>query len=193
MSLIDLVLSQKVVILTLAIIGLILLLAVGIVVLPIIRRKQKQWAAQRRVRLAEKAAQAEQQKQQKHQELKHQKRDAQKDRAAVPAVVLRSADQQSEEPETVAVTPQVEPEPATATEAPVQQVAAEETTAEASETESTERSAASDVQDILDSVFVNDEEDSRYEVLLRGIEVVSSDELLAMATRIAAELRRESA
>jgi pyruvate/2-oxoglutarate dehydrogenase complex dihydrolipoamide acyltransferase (E2) component len=87
--------------------------------------------------------------------------------------------------ETAAVT---EEKPAvTATVIPV--AATPEVPPPVEQLEESAETTVSDMQDILSSVFMDDEADSRHAVLMRDVEVTSAEELLAFAQKIADKLR----
>jgi type II secretory pathway pseudopilin PulG len=58
--------------------------------------------------------------------------------------------------------------------------------------ESPETAVSSAMQDILSSVFIDEEAMARYDVLLEGQEQIEMDTLLTLARQVAAELRPDS-
>jgi hypothetical protein len=132
----------------------------------------KKRAAKQKARQAAKALQKQQQaaKRKGQQRRKHKKGDAEQD--AVPAAAEVAA--VAGETPAVAVTSISTVAAAT----PIVPPPAEPTEEKADETET-----ASNMLDILSSVFMNDEANSRHEVLLRGVDVSSTEELLAFARK----------
>jgi len=178
MSFIEVMLSHKEVLFSLIAVVLILFIAVALAVMPALSRSLKRAAAQR------KAKQAEHEAAQLKKKRAAQGKPAQRKRAVVVA------NQQQEATATVPADV-----PASKTEAPLIVAAAntEITPAAATPTEPeaqpAEAEASTDIQSILNAVFVDEESDSRYEVLLQDVDAISGAELLEMATRVAAALR----
>lgn len=170
MSLIELILSRKEVVISLVFVGLIILVACAVIVGPAVRRSMKKRAAQRKAREAAKELQ-------KKQEAAKRKAQQRRKRQLEPAPeVAPHADEQLV---------------AAVAEAPSTQVAVDVPTATPpqEQTEETpETDSASDMQDILSSVFMDDEADSRHAVLMRDVEVPNAEELLEFARKIASEL-----
>ncbi|MFN8449875.1 MAG: hypothetical protein U0521_15140 [Anaerolineae bacterium] len=196
MSLIEVMLARKEVLISLMIVGLVLVLAIVLAVGPGIYRRWKKMSARRQAARAARQAEAA-----KAKAAKKQKRG----RAVTPATADEDdeaeADTETEEeaeaPAAVEQSGAKAPAPAPAEAVAAQPEPGAEGTAEAASEEEKseeekEKSAgegvASAMQDILDSVFVDDDVSGRYDVLLQGIEVGSAEELLTMASRIAAEL-----
>ncbi len=196
MSLIEVMLARKEVLISLMIVGLVLVLAIVLAVGPGIYRRWKKMSARRQAARAARQAEAA-----KAKAAKKQKRG----RAVTPATADEDdeaeADTETEEeaeaPAAVEQSGAKAPAPTPAEAVAAQPEPGAEGTAEAaSEEEKSEEEkekssgegVASAMQDILDSVFVDDDVSGRYDVLLQGIEVGSAEELLTMASRIAAEL-----
>ena len=196
MSLIEVMLARKEVLISLMIVGLVLVLAIVLAVGPGIYRRWKKMSARRQAARTARQAEAA-----KAKAAKKQKRG----RAVTPATADEDdeaeADTETEEeaeaPAAVEQSGAKAPAPAPAEAVAAQPEPGAEGTAEAASEEEKseeekEKSAgegvASAMQDILDSVFVDDDVSGRYDVLLQGIEVGSAEELLTMASRIAAEL-----
>lgn len=173
MSLIEIIFSQPLVVASLVFVALLLLAAIGVAVGPGIYRKMKKRSAQRQAAREEKIA-----RQQAKRKGKGRNRSAQPRRAR-PAEEAESGD--NAEAVTAALPPAAAPE---AAPVPVTPPAAEEPAAAAE--------AVSDIQDILDSVFVDEEANERFESLMRDVEVSSAEELRVLANRVAAELRARS-
>jgi cytoskeletal protein RodZ len=212
MSLIEVLLARKEVLISLVVVGLVLLSAVGLAFGPGIFQRWKKSSAKRAAARAERIAEA------KRTEAKKKRGRARKATPA-PAEAIDEADEEEAVTPASAVTPATvaattaKPTPAAAASAkpapaaapgdapaaapaeaqadPVDEEATETPTEEA-EAEEEEKSSgntmASAMQDILDSVFVDEDVSGRYDTLLQGIEVGSAEELLDMANRIAAEL-----
>ena len=186
MSFISLMLSQQQVVISLVLVGLILLAAVSLMVGPALYRSWKRAAARRKAHQAEQAARRKKAKAQAR------KRTAQADSApAKRATVI--ANQRGASAQTAAVTteptsvktaePVAETKPAVSVPVPAPVA---ETKATQPETQSDD---AADVQDILNSVFADEGKNERFEVLMQGVEVPSAEELLALASRVNAQLR----
>ncbi len=195
MSLVDVLLSNKQVVLSLVMVGGILLFAFALAIGPSILETGKQIMARRKAKQAALIA---------------RKRHAQRKRAA-----LAKARAQAQVTTSTAATPlppgvravypdageipvlataelaaETISEPAAAatdgaTEAPAD---ASEETAEG-ENKPGEFEPSTDLQNLLDSVFANDEQNERYEALLRDTEVVSAEALLTLTRQVAADLR----
>ncbi len=186
MSLTEVLFSRKEVLISLIVVGLVLLSAIGLAVGPSLYRRWKQIAEKRKETREARLAKREQ-----------TKRDLQA--AAAQQLARQIAEAQGIAPAAeVEETPEEPPPPdAAAEEAPpaaADEASAEETPAAEAETEEEKQEEetgvpASAMQDILNSVFVDDEVDSRYDVLLQGVEVGSAEELLTMATKVATDLR----
>ena len=218
MSLIEVLLARKEVLISLVVVGLVLLSAVGLAFGPGIFQRWKKSSAKRAAARAERIAEA------KRTEAKKKRGRARKATPA-PAEAIDEADEEEAVTPAPAVTPATvaattakpaaattaKPTPAAAASAkpapaaapgdapvaapaeaqakPVDEEATETPTEEAEEEEkSSGNTMASAMQDILDSVFVDEDVSGRYDTLLQGIEVGSAEELLDMANRIAAEL-----
>lgn len=192
MSLIEVMLARKEVLISLMIVGLVLVLAIVLAVGPGIYRRWKKLSARRKAARAARQAEAMKAKAAKKKRGRAVTSDTDEEEAEADA----DAEEEAEAP--AAVEPSGEK---ATTPAPAEGVAAQpepgaEGAAEASseeekseeEEKSSEDVVASAMQDILDSVFVDDDVSGRYDVLLQGIEVGSAEELLTMASRIAAEL-----
>ena len=214
MSLVDVLLSNQQVILSLVMVGVVMLFAFGLAVGPSIFTAGKQIMARRKARRAALIA---------------RKRKAQRKRAAMaqakaqalsaaatnplPPGVRAVYAEQGEIPmlataeapaEPAAAAPVAATTEANTTETAATSAAPATTDAaaaeqadegeEAAETEenSGEFEPATDLQNLLDSVFTNDEQNERYEVLLRGVEVVSAESLLTLARQVAADLRAQN-
>ncbi|MFN8564494.1 MAG: hypothetical protein U0703_23390 [Anaerolineae bacterium] len=197
MSLIEVMLARKEVLISLMIVGLVLVLAIVLAVGPGIYRRWKKMSARRQAARAARQAEAA-----KAKAAKKQKRG----RAVTPAMADEDdeaeADAETEEvaeaPAAVEQSGAKAPAPAPAEAVAAQpepgaegtavEAASEEEKSEEEKEKSAGEGVASAMQDILDSVFVDDDVSGRYDVLLQGIEVGSAEELLTMASRIAAEL-----
>jgi hypothetical protein len=194
MSLIEIALSRPEIIIVLAAIGLLVLASVLMLVVPPARRAWRRKMAERR---AEKAARLAKLKK------ANAKRNAQAARRGVivsdpalpPAVTAEEASVSlpaSTGTAAAASAPAAVSEPAAQAQpaAGVQPAAEAPAAAEAQPTETVTEDANS-MQDILNSVFADDESASRFEVMLQGIEPITADELLEMANKIAAQLRAQ--
>ncbi len=196
MSLIEIALSRPEIIIILAAIGLILLVSVLMLVVPPARKAWRRKMAERRAKKAARLARLKK---------ANAKRNAQVARRGVivsdPALPPAFAAEEAAVslPAGTGATPAVAeaaaPAAAGATApgaapaaAEAQPAAVVEPVAEAQPEEAASEDANS-MQDILNSVFADDESASRYEVLLRDIEPITADELLEMANKIAAQLR----
>ena len=180
MSIVDVIFSRPEVVLSLAFVVLILLAAVGLALGPGIYRRMKKRAADRKA--AKAAAKLAQQKKARRKG-KGGKGKAQPRRTRVVEVEEEEADDAdavSDEDEQPAVAASTEAE---APPLPVLPAAPPEPEKPA------ENELTSDIQDILDSVFVDEEANARYEALMRHIEVSTVEELVALANRVAGELR----
>ena len=177
MSLIELLLSRKEVVLSLAVIGLILLALVMLALTPALIRSWKKRTARQK---AEKAARIARNKKNKR---KQQRANA----TPRPRPIEVLAEQNTSAPETVSPpvieTHAVPPPPVI--ETPIV-LAPEEDEEEIPE-------VTSSLQDVLDSVFTDDENVSRYEVLLKDVEPVSAGAVLDLAAQVADELAALSA
>jgi hypothetical protein len=194
MSLIEIALSRPEIIIVLAAIGLIVLASVLMLVVPPARRAWRRRMAERRAKKAARLAKLKK---------ANAKRNAQAARRGVivsdpalpPAVTAEEASVSlpaSTGAPTAAPAPAAVSEPAAQAQpaAGVQPAAEAPAAAEAQPTETVTEDANS-MQDILNSVFADDESASRFEVMLQGIEPITADELLEMANKIAAQLRAQ--
>lgn len=194
MSLIEIALSRPEIIIVLAAIGLIVLASVLMLVVPPARRAWRRRMAERRAKKAARLAKLKK---------ANAKRNAQAARRGVivsdpalpPAVTAEEASVSlpaSTGAPTAASAPAAVSEPAAQAQpaAGVQPAAEAPAAAEAQPTETVTEDANS-MQDILNSVFADDESASRFEVMLQGIEPITADELLEMANKIAAQLRAQ--
>ncbi len=177
MSVIEYLLEQQAVVISLAaiggLIGLAILLLVGTFVTRLVRgylaalqqkrmAKQEQALAKRRQQeLAEKRAR------QKRQAARQPAQPAPELEQPVPALTVAQAPVIAPPPVVAVLSATPNPEPATNEES-------QETDPE--------------IQSILDSVFVDDEADARYENLMRGIDVPSMDMLTELAASVARQL-----
>ncbi len=198
MSLVDVLLSNKQVVLSLVMVGGILLIALALAVGPSIFETGKQIMARRKAKQAALIAR-KRKAQRKRAALAKARAQAQvtsataatplppgvravypgEDEAPVMAATDTSAEPLAAAPVAVTSTP--------ATDAVPTDGAAPE---EASETEDKpdEFEPATDLQNLLDSVFSNDEQNERFDVLLRDTENISAEALLALARQVAADL-----
>lgn len=200
MSLIEVMLARKEVLISLIVVGLVLLSAVSLALVPAFLRRWKKMSARRQAARAARLAEAKRATTKK-------KRGRTRTATPKPAIAEAVDDVEAEEdePEAPAAEKPAEVATASATSAapaasgePADPAATPEATAEAEtetasedEEEEQEKSADSTVsamQDILDSVFVDEDVSGRYDVLLQGVEVGSAEEILSMANQIAAEL-----
>lgn len=215
MSAVDLILSRPEVIISIAFVVVILLSALGLAIGPRYYRRWKKHQAQKAAKLAEQKAakaaakQAAAQKaaaQKKRQQAKGGKPQKQRQRPAAP-----DADTDAAEPEETAVAPAAAVATPAAVSAPASEATAEATAAtapvsadaapatpaaESSPAPAAETSATAgledtmnSMQDILDSVFVDEEANSRFAVLMQNVDVSSADDLLVLTHQIAGELR----
>ena len=210
MSFIEVMLSRREVVLSLALVAFVLFLALVLAVLPVLRKRWKRMQAQRKARQAAKIAQLKKKK--AAAKIAYQKRQAEE-----------AASTEEDLLEGIEPAPEIQPGEAVATTAPVVSVQAAPAAAPAAAatvtaspiTPSTtaasaegtaapgtpapfhpeeqaaeeEEAADDDLQSILDDVFVDEEANARYEVLLRDVEVMTAEELVEMATRLNADLR----
>jgi len=180
MSLIELILAQKAILLTLVIAVMILMAGVVLSILPRIKASNAKKARQK----ARAAALARQRAQEQVEEETAEESD---ELAAVAAEAQAEVQATPPEPVPAPVAPVVvkaaplpvppKPAPAPAAPAPTPAPAA------------SSGGGTSAMQDILSSVFVNDEAMARYEVLLRGLDNVDINDLLALCNQVADQLR----
>ena len=199
-SLINLILSQKIIIISLGLAGLLMFLAVMLTLVGRLRKfnakraqlraeRKAEQEAERQAMLAFRAAQAEQAADDESED-ENDEPAARPSRAAAPrakgsakpaAVAAEDTDQPPVK--TVAAAPKAAPKP------PVVKAPAPPppTPAPAPATQP-EAGPSAEMQNILASVFVDDELMARYDVLLRGLEVPSVSELLALCQDVAGQL-----
>jgi hypothetical protein len=195
MSIVDVIFSRPEVILSLVFVALVLVAAVGLAVGPGIYRKMKKRSEARK---AARAAKLARQKQKNAKRNRKGGKQAAQPRRKRPAKVVEEEDEPGEaedegEGEEAAAAEEKEAEkpaePTPAPAPPLPLVAAAQSTPEE---KPAEPEAVSDIQNILDSVFVDEEANARYEALMRNIEVSSVEELVALASKVAGELRVRS-
>lgn len=205
MSLINVLLSNKQVVLSLVMVGGILIFALALAVGPSIYATGKQIMARRKAKQAAQLARKRKaQAQRKRAALAKAKAQAalaagmpplppgvravySDEAAPLLATVDESVEATDEQPVAaapVAVTTDAEAADETAADETEE---TEESTEE--EKKPDEFSPETDLQNLLDSVFTNDEQNERYEVLLRDTEVVSAEALLTLARQVAGDLR----
>lgn len=175
MSFLELLLNQKLVIISIAAAGGLLALAVMLSVVPAIFRARKKAVEKRQeARSQKKAAKA-----QKHasKREKKQERPAKKRAAETESAPARPAEADDIQP---APTATEDPPPFTA----VVEEESEETELESSGEEQEEEAVSSAIQEIISSVFEDEESMARYEALLYGLDNPSSTSLAALAERI---------
>jgi type II secretory pathway pseudopilin PulG len=193
MSIVDVIFSRPEVILSLVFVALVLVAAVGLAVGPGIYRKMKKRSEARK---AARAARLARQKQKNAKRNRNGGKQTAQPRRKRPAKVVEEEDEPGEvedEGEEAAAAEEKEAEkpaePTPAPAPPLPLVAAAQSTPEE---KPAEPEAVSDIQNILDSVFVDEEANARYEALMRNIEVSSVEELVALASKVAGELRVRS-
>ncbi|MCC7446390.1 MAG: hypothetical protein IT324_03190 [Anaerolineae bacterium] len=181
MSLIELILAQKAILLTLVIAVMILMAGVGLSILPRIKASNAKKARQkaRAEALARQHAleQAEEEAAAEAEEL-----------AAVAAEAQAEVQAAPPEPAPAPVAPTVV-KPAPVAAAPPKPAPAPTPAPTPAPAASSGGSASSAMQDILSSVFANDEAMARYEVLLRGLDNIDINDLLALCNQVADQLR----
>ncbi len=204
MSLVDVLLSNKQVMLSLVMVGGILLFALTLAVGPSIfeagkqimaRRKAKQAAlrarkikAQRkRAALAKARARAQAANPAAAAPLPPGVRAVYPGEEELPVAAMADASAQASAPESAAA-PVAAAEAADVAAAPEEVAEAEEN----AEAKSGEFEPETDLQNLLNSVFTNDEQNERFAVLLRDTEVISAETLLALARKVAADLGASS-
>lgn len=178
MSVIEYLLEQQAVVLSLAAItalvaGVVLLLA-GVFTMRAVRRV----AAARQQRRAEKLALAERRQRALAEQRKRQKRSA--SRAVAPT-------QQSIPSVEVQAPPPVAPPAKPSVEAPPAASTTTTTNVDTANPDSPQE-ADPEIQSILDSVFVDDEANARFDVLMRGVETPPIEALADFADSIARQL-----
>jgi hypothetical protein len=216
MSFIEVMLSRREVVLSLALVALVLFFAALLAILPVLRKRWKRIQAQRKARQAAKIAQLKKKKaaakiayQKKQAEEAAAQAEAEEDglglvidpveaaplgasaatSATAPVVTVQAAPTPASAPaatataspitpsttaEGTAVTPAGTPAPFHAEEKPAE--------------EEEEQEDDGDLAGLLD-VFVDEEANARYEVLMRDVEVMSAEELVEMATKLKDDLR----
>ena len=166
MSLISLLLSSKEVILSLVVFGLILLLIVILALMPVLRGRWKKRMARKRAKQADELA-------------RRKKSQINKQRA------LAAAKQRALEANMALIVPSdagtdIVPEPIQASD----MVPPAESIPEPETVEEVESENPSSLQNVLDSVFIDEDADLRFQNLLKGTEPVSAQALAELADNI---------
>lgn len=166
MSLISLLLSSKEVVLSLVVFGLILLLIVILALMPVLRGRWKKRMARQRAKQAEELARRKKSQINKQRALAAAKKRALEANMALIVPIDAGTD--------------IVPEPIQASDI----VPSAETTPEPETVEQAESENPSSLQNVLDSVFIDEEADLRFQNLLKGTEPVSAQALAELADNI---------
>ena len=195
MSLIDVLLARKEILLSFVVVGLVMLAAVILVVAPAMIKTGKQSMAKRKARQAAKLA--------RKSKIARDKRTARARSAPKPRPVpVAAIETLPESPERQAAASEPSDQPVRTT--PVVTLSTESFQPDLASPESVLEGPAGDttdtetpdetkedstLQSILDSVFTNDEMHARYDTLLRSFEVDTAETILTTAKQVVAELR----
>jgi hypothetical protein len=177
MSLIDLILGQKIVLATIGLAGLILVTALSLAIVPHLKQILANRKAQRALAAQEAALQAEAES---SEELNPQQSLA----TTAPRAVKPPAPAAAATPTRAAAQPGTAP----TSVAQASPLATSTTSASPSAGQSEEQTSSA-MQDILSSVFSNDEALERFRVLLQGAENLPASELLALCSSVSDQLR----
>lgn len=183
MSIIDLILEQKIILITAALAGVVLFAAIGLLVVSRLKKSAAKRARRQALRQAARAAQEAEEAAVSEEDMgafqrpvQPQSAEAKGKQAAVAPIA----------------TPQAAPTAKTMPAQPAAPVPAAQTTAAAS-TPSQGQETPKAMQDILSSVFGDEESLARYAVLLSGFERVDAADLLALCNDIAARVNTKFA
>lgn len=176
MSLIDMLLGQKIILLSAGFAVLIFFAAIMLALIPRIKRGQAKRAQERAERAAVKAAQMELEAEEAAAQAEKSKP---RRRQVQPSVVQQPTVPAPATAVPAAAIPQPgqPPKPAEAAKPTEQSPAA-----------AAQPEASADIQNILSAVFQDDEALERYEVLLRGLEPVSASDLLELSRTVSDQL-----
>lgn len=181
MDLLDTLLSQKLFIVSLSLPGVLLLVAIVLAILPRIRKSAQRAKAQKQA----KAAARQEERVQKQTRRTAAKREA-------PAARARSAreEKQAAKAESAALEEVEEAYLETEAEADIEVEAEGEETLEPEPAAKPGEMVPSEMQEILSSVFEDEDLMHRYDVLLRGLKDVDIYELLAMSRSVSERLQQ---
>jgi len=175
MDLLDTLLSQKLFIVSLSLPGIILLAAIVLAILPRIKKSAQRAKAQKHAQVA---ARQEERRKDKERSRRAEKKENNSPRVAREG--KRAAEEVSVAPEEVGEEAQgIESEDETEEEIPAPEPIAK-----------AEEMVPSEMQEILSSVFEDEDLMHRYDVLLRGLKDVDIYELLAMSRRVSERLQQ---